>query len=80
MLAYLRHPGYLRVLPGLRFRVFAPPPEAPLAARGIDRIPWVSFFQKIPFWEGNRAKPSVRMKKQVPKNGIIDATVDSERG
>ena len=86
------------MLPGLRFRVFAPPPEAPLAARGIDRIPWVSFFQKIPFLEGNRAKPSVRMKnnaslleanrakpsvrmkKQVPKNGIIDATVDSERG
>ena len=36
--------------------------------------------KKSSFLEANRAKPSCRMNKQVPKNGIIDATVDSERG
>ena len=31
--AYFRHPGYLRVLPGLCRRVSASPPEAPEASR-----------------------------------------------
>ena len=55
-------------------------PEAPEAQHQIDRIALVRMKKKTSFLEANRAKPSCRMKKQVPKNGILDATVDSQKG
>ena len=58
-------------------------PEAPVALVAVTANRWFSstkFEKKSSCLEANRAKPSVRMKKQVPKNGIVNATVDSERG
>ncbi len=55
-------------------------PDAAGCEGQIDRIAWVRMKKKTSFLEANRAKPSCRMKKQVPKSGIIDATVDSKKG